>query len=246
MFSDVFKRVAFLIIYLPGLIYGCQYAYYLGLTEPINANLAELGLSNNEVLFLGLLKVIIIIFDFIDTITEISHKSLTHIFYFVLYILICFLFSYFGIHKSRRHNFRSYFSNKYYELKYYFTYLHKPVKLNPLISFISTYFIFIVLIVGFSFVAKCYYEGINETKKNVYELYGANNNLIVGTVSENSIKYQAYKVACGSYKCIGLDLDKNRTVTFLPENYKQDFSFKKFSEKYKLAENKQSNPPNKN
>lgn len=238
MFSDIFKRLAFLIIYLPGLIYGCQYAYYLGLTEPINANLAEAGLSNNEVLFLGLIKFIIMIFDFIDAITKTLSTPFMYLTYLVLYILICFLFLYFGIHKSKRHIFRSHLLDKYHNLKYYFTYSHKPIKLNPLISFISTYFIFILFVIALSFITKCYRDGIDEMTNVVYGLNSGNNNLTVGVVSESNIKYKTYKVVCGSYKCIGLDLDRNRTVTFLPENYKQSFSFEQFSKNYKPNETK--------
>lgn len=238
MFNDVFKRLAFLIVYLPGLIYGCQYSYYLGLTEPINANLAEVGLSNNEVLFFGLISTSLMLFEIIDKI----FNYLSYIPYFIGYVILCFLSLYLGIHESKRSRFRPYLHEKFFELKYYFTYRNQSTKTNQpiifIIKLITVYFFWILFLIAFLMFSASYRNGVNEVKKIVQEIHGEKNTLLIGSVSENNIKYKAYKLVCGSYKCIGLDLDKNRNVTFLPENYKQDFSFKKFSEDYKLAETK--------
>ncbi|MFW2757848.1 hypothetical protein ACN6RC_18490, partial [Acinetobacter baumannii] len=54
-----------------------------------------------------------------------------------------------------------------------------------------------------------------------------------GTVTEGDKKYKAYKIVCGNYKCIGLDLDNNRNTTFLPEQYKQNFDYQTFKDKFK-------------
>lgn len=236
MFKDILKRIAYLFVYLPALPaiwYGCKYAFYLGQTEPIGATLAEAGLSNFEVTFFGFLTFSEVFFEIISRLGSALFSSLIELSKLIFFLILCFIALWVGYHSSRRHEIKRFIYLKHTEFKFYRTYKYKPQRLKFLEYFFSIYTVIILLIIAFAFIHNSYEKGKEQIKKSLYTIYEKKDFSNTGIVTENNRKYKVYKIVCGSYKCIGLDLDKNQNTTFLPEQYKQNFSYKNFKEHYK-------------
>lgn len=241
MFKVILKRFAFLLVFLPALLvicYGCQYAYYLGQTESIGALLAEVGLNNYEVTFFGSLKFTVLLFESFDKIKLALDNLLLNFIKVISFFILSFISLWFGYHPSRRHEIKSFIYLKYTALKFYYTYNYKtpkPIKILEYYYFMI--FILLLSIIGFALIYNAYKKGEENIKGNLYLIYEKNDYSFTGTVTEGDKKYKAYKIVCGNYKCIGLDLDNNRNITFLPEQYKQDFDYQTFKEQFKEKKN---------
>ncbi|WP_336928349.1 hypothetical protein [Acinetobacter oleivorans] len=241
MFRVILKRFAFLLVFLPAslvIYYGCQYAFYLGQTESIGAWLAEAGLNNYEVTFFGFLKFTVILFEFLDKIKTTLDNLLLIIIKSISFLILSYISLWIGYHPSRRHEIKSFIYLKYTALKFYYTYNYKtpkPIKFLEYYYFII--FIFLLFILGFALIYNSYRKGEENIKENLYLIYEKNDYSFTGTVTEGEKKYKVYKIVCGNYKCIGLDLDNNRNITFLPEQYKQNFNYQKFKEQFKEKKN---------
>lgn len=241
MFRDILRRFAFLFVFLPALPaiwYGCQYALYLGQTEAIGASLAEAGLSSYEVTFFGSLTFTEILFESLDKL-KIAFDNLVLIFIkVILFLSSLFISLWIGYHPSRRHEIKNFIYLKYSALKFYYAYNYKKPKTIKLLEYYYfTIFILFLLAMGFAFIHNAYKKGEEDINENLYLIYAKKDYSFTGIVTEGEKKYKAYKVVCGNYKCIGLDLDNNRNTTFLPEQYKQKFDYKKFKEQFEKKKN---------
>lgn len=236
MFKDVLKRFAFLFVFLPALPamwYGCQYALYLGQIEPIGASLSEAGLSNYEVTFFGSFTFTEILFESIDRIKIAIENFLSIVIKIISFFIMSFISLWIGYHPSRRHEIKNFIYLKYSALKFYYSYNYKtPKPIKILEYYYFTTFTLVLLTIGFAFIHNAYNKGQKSIKENLYLIYVKKDYSFTGTVTEGDKKYKAYKIVCGNYKCIGLDLDMNRNTTFLPEQYKQNFDYKKFKEQF--------------
>lgn len=91
------KRISFFLIYLPALIFACQFAYYSGLCEPLNIHIATLGLNYSEVAFLGYLNTSILMLENFT-------KLCGYILGFVGFTLFAFILHWLAVHPLERKN----------------------------------------------------------------------------------------------------------------------------------------------
>ena len=73
------KRISFFLIYLPALIFSCQYSYFTGICEALGMEITSLGMNYSEVTFFGFLK---LSSDFMKIFTFMAIKA---------FYLLCFL-----------------------------------------------------------------------------------------------------------------------------------------------------------
>ncbi|KQE33424.1 hypothetical protein, partial [Acinetobacter baumannii] len=169
-----------------------------------------------------------------DKIKIAFHKLILIFIKVISFLTLMFISLWIGYHPSRRYEIKSFIYLKYSALKFYYTYNYKtpkPIKLLEYYYF--TIFVLFLLTIGFAFIHNAYKKGEKNIKENLYQIYIKKDYSFSGTVTEGDKKYKAYKIVCGNYKCIGLDLDNNRNTTFLPEQYKQNFDYQTFKDKFK-------------
>lgn len=105
------KLFSFFVIYLPALIFACQFSYYTGIAESIDLNISALGMNYAEVTFMGYMNISV---DILKVITNI----LWFIIFLFIYVIILLLLHWIGVHPSARHEEKYRFSSLKYSLQY--------------------------------------------------------------------------------------------------------------------------------
>ncbi|MBD2850098.1 MULTISPECIES: hypothetical protein [Acinetobacter calcoaceticus/baumannii complex] len=218
------KRISFFLIYLPALVYACQFAYYAGLCEPLGIKTSALGLSYPEVTLYGYLYTTLLIFENLFRLVILLTIALT--------ILACSILAYWK-NKYKDKSFKS-LLNKLIDLKKYIPPMLKNIT-NSLNNFgwILCFYIFIIFL---TFVLILYYynAGVTEIKNKVDEIITSTNcNYKTGYIKNNSNnKIRVEHIACGHYKCYGIAIDDKEAITYLPEQYIQPID--EFKDKIKV------------
>lgn len=219
------KRLSFFLIYLPALIFACQFAYYSGLCEPLDFRIASLGLNYSEVSFLGYLNTSIL---FLQT----FNQTALYILYIVIFLLIAFTLHIFSIHPSERKNETYKIEAKIYQLKFNIPQWKFCLSrffntfLGLLLVYLTIFILTITLILHF------YAKG----KKDLFSAYkkiqeSAECSYKDGYVLINNNLLRTQPILCGNLKCYGIDLDTNMIITYLPENYSRPLFLSKSVEK---------------
>ena len=91
------KRISFFLIYLPALIYGCQIAYFSGISEPLGIDVASLGMNYFEVSFFGYLNLS-------NSFLENFNKLMWFILGFIIFFYLAFFLYMLAIHPSEKEN----------------------------------------------------------------------------------------------------------------------------------------------
>ncbi|WP_315079808.1 hypothetical protein [Acinetobacter guillouiae] len=211
--ENLLKRISFFLIYLPALIFACQFAYYSGICEPLRVQIATLGLNYSEVSLMGYLKTSILA---LETFNETAWIVL----YIVIFTFIAFGLHMLAVHPSERKNESHRIDALYYQFKF-----NLPHWKFSIIKFLNSFlgvcliyfciFLFTILII-LNFYAKGKKELITE-----YKRIKANTTCEYkeGYVSVNNKIIRTTPILCGNYKCYGIDLDSKQIITYLPENY---------------------------
>lgn len=241
-----FRFFAFFLVYFPAFIYGYQYAYYLGLTEFLGSDIAEIGLSSHEVLFSGFIFFIGLLFERLNTILN---QLLIILCVLSLLLISIPILLYLGIHPSKRKSSIHFLKSEYVYLKS----KYKPINDRFLNIILSSQFALLIFFFGFSLLNHSLNQGKKESIDNIQQLYAfqqrceesaniteheCNFSSIknVGVVTQNNHSYKVFKILCGSYKCVGLDIESNQNITFLPENYRKNFDIQEFIKIHKSSE----------
>lgn len=211
------KRISFFLIYLPALVFGCQFAYYSGLCEPLKIYIATLGLNYSEVAFLGYLNISVLLL-------ENFNQLMLYLAGFILFCLVAFILHCLAVHPVERKNEIHRIEALWYQLKYGLPYWQNKliVFLN---SFLGHFLVYsLIFIFTISFILHFFKEGkkdLNSELKRIDEMTVCNYKQ--GYVNINNKSVRTEPILCGSNKCYGVDLDNKEIFTYLPENYRKPF-----------------------
>lgn len=214
--TEVFlKRLSFFLIYIPSLIYGCQFAYYTGISEPIGVSVSSLGMNYFEVSFLGYLNL-----------STSLLKNFNSVGYYLVWLLFylnfALLFLILGIHPSVR-------KNEVMKIKTFIfkTSLYLPIFKSNLLkkmhsSWVVSIIYFVIFIMTLLLILSFYTKGKNDIISTVNEIKTSKEcKYTTGYVSQNNERFRTQPILCGNNKCSGINIDKLEVVTYIPESYSQ-------------------------
>lgn len=209
------KRLSFFLIYLPSLIYGCQFAYFTGISEPIGVSVSSLGMNYFEVSFLGYLNIS-------TSLLQNFNSIMFFILYLVIYLQVALFFYIFAIHSSVRKTEMMRIKAFIFKSNLYFPVLRsKFLKQMHSSSAISIIY-FLIFIFTLLFILSFYTKGKNNIISTVNQIKTSKVcEYTTGYVTQNNEKFRTQPILCGNNKCSGIDLDKLEIVTYSPENYSQ-------------------------
>ena len=211
--ENFLKRISFFLIYLPALIFSCQFAYYTGLCKPLDVYISTLGMNYSEVTFLGYLTTS-------NLILEIFNELMLLFLYLVLYLIVAAMLYFLAVHPSKRKN-----ETYKVEVVYYQALYNILEWKNILIKFMNSfsgYFLiyFSIFIFTILTIVHFYEKG---KKEIIDEFYRIDHSTICeyreGYVTLDNKRIRTEQMLCGNNKCYGIDLDKKEIFTYLPENF---------------------------
>lgn len=209
------KRISFFLIYLPALIFACQFAYFSGLCEPLNIRIATLGLNYSEVAFLGYLNTSILML-------ENFNKLCWFIIGLIAFTVLAFILHFLAVHPLERKNEIHRIESIYYQFIY-----NLPKWKNDFIKFLNSFLghfliYFSIFIFTIMFIMHYYEKGKNELIAEFDRIEKTSMcNYKEGYVTLNSKNIRTEPMLCGNNKCYGIDLDNKEVFTYLPENYRR-------------------------
>lgn len=212
------KRISFFLVYLPALVYACQFAYYAGLGEPLNIHVTSLGLNYPEVVLMGYLYISLPVLESIFWLAISISFILSLIF---LTFSICWLRKY----KGTEIEYRKYIVKSFRRLKIY---LYKQK--NNLIKAINSFFgilglYFVIFIFTFLLILFYYKLGIKEIEDKVQEIFNSQAcDASDGYITSNNTKVRVKTILCGYNKCYGISLDNKEAIIYPPEQTAQPIS----------------------
>ena len=215
-FEQFLKRISFFLLYLPALVYACQFAYFSGLTEPLGVSLGSLGMNYFEVTFLGYLNLSV---GFLENFTK-----LMWIFIFIIiYLTLAAILHYFAVHPTERANEKQRIRAIIYSFEFNLPQYKANLKtllnsyLGIILIYLSIFILSLLLILGF------FTKGKNEINEFIKEVKTSKQSKhSTGYVSRDNSKYRTIPIVCGNNKCAGINLDKLEVITYLPENYSKN------------------------
>lgn len=226
--ENLLKRISFFLIYLPALIFACQFAYYSGICEPLRVQIATLGLNYSEVLLIGYL-------DTSNLALESFNELMLSLLKLMFFLFIALLFHILAVHPSERNNERYRIKALCYQIQF-----NLPEWKFSIVRFLNS-FLGIFLIYSFIFLFTIliiihYFD--NGKKELITEYKRIQTNTTCeykeGYVSVNNKIMRTAPILCGNYKCYGIDLDSKQIITYLPENYSRPFFLRDSVEKEAL------------
>ncbi|MHC0019317.1 hypothetical protein ACW2B4_16380 [Acinetobacter pittii] len=219
------KRISFFLIYLPALVYACQFAYYAGLGEPLNIHVTSLGLNYPEVVLMGYLYISLPILKFL-------FWSAISIILILTLLFLAFSICWTQNHKNKEIEYREYITKCFRRLK---NCLYKQKKdllkmINSFIGFTGLYFIIFI----FSLLLILYYYGLGtkEIKGKVQEIFNSQVcDASDGYITSNNSKVRVKTILCGYNKCYGISLDNKEAIIYPPEQFSEPIDELKFKNK---------------
>ncbi|MGN8009420.1 hypothetical protein ACTJJH_15755 [Acinetobacter sp. 22301] len=212
------KRISFFLIYLPALVYACQFAYYAGLGEPLNIHVTSLGLNYPEVVLMGYLYISLPVLQFILW----SAISIT--------LILCIVFVTFSIrwlqkHKGTKIEYREYIQKSFKRVKIGLDKQKKDLikAINSLVGILGLYFV--IFIFTFLLILFYYKLGIKEIEDKVQEIFNSQAcDTSDGYITSNNTKVRVKTILCGYNKCYGISLDNKEAIIYPPEQSAQPIS----------------------
>ncbi|MDC4610248.1 hypothetical protein NQ788_17535 [Acinetobacter baumannii] len=219
------KRISFFLIYLPALVYACQFAYYAGLGEPLNIHVTSLGLNYPEVVLMGYLYLSLPVLEFVFLLAI----SITFI--------LCLVFFTFSIrwlqkYKDTEIEYREYIEKSFRRVRIC---LYKQKKdlikaINSFLGVLGLYFV--IFIFTFLLILFYYKLGTKEIENKVQEIFSSQAcDASDGYITSNNIKVRVKTILCGYNKCYGISLDSKEAITYPPEQSSQPIDESKFKNK---------------
>lgn len=211
--ENFLKRISFFLIYLPALIFACQFAYYSGICEPLKIHIATLGMNYSEVLLIGYLNTSILTL-------ETFNKTVWIIIYIVIFGIIAFALHMIGVHPSERKNEEYRINALFYQIKF-----NIPEWKFNIINFLNSFLgIFLIYSFVFLFTILIILHYYDKGKKDLLSEYKKIQTSTVcefkeGYISLNNKLTRIAPILCGNNKCYGIDLDNKMIITYLPENF---------------------------
>ncbi|MBJ9739661.1 hypothetical protein I5523_08395 [Acinetobacter oleivorans] len=217
------KRISFFLLYLPALVYSCQFAYYAGLCEPLAIQISSLSLNYPEVMLLGYLNIALLLLHTLSLLA------------IAILILIIILFL----------SISSYWYLKHKNIEYN-KYLNRCIRISKckilrskieIVNFLNScggisVFYTVMLIFSLGIILYYYNQGTKEIEARVKEIISSKNySKDVGYITRNNKKITTYSILCGNNKCYGVDIDKKEAITYLPEEYAKPIDTSKFKNK---------------
>ncbi|MDC5107820.1 hypothetical protein OHW62_10350 [Acinetobacter baumannii] len=204
------KRISFFLVYLPALVYACQFAYYSGLCEPLNISISSLGMNYTEVMFLGYLNISV---DLLENFGKLAMYA----YGLIAYLVIAFLLHWIAVHPSERNNEKQRLRSLFYRILYEIPKIKFSLikSLNGFSGLLFLYFfIFIItILLIFSFYKK--------GEKQIIESLSEMSEINTGYILQKDKKVKVQPILCGNYKCYGIALKNREAITYLPEQYIQ-------------------------
>lgn len=219
------KRISFFLIYLPALVYACQFAYYAGLGEPLNIHVTSLGLNYPEVVLMGYLYLSLPVLEFVF----LSAISITFI--------LCLVFVTFSIrwlqkYKGTEIEYREYIEKSFRRVRIC---LYKQKKdlikiINSFVGVLGLYFV--IFIFTFLLILFYYKLGTKEIENKVQKIFNSQVcDASDGYITSNNSKVRVKTILCGYNKCYGISLNNKEAITYPPEQSSQPIDESKFKNK---------------
>lgn len=207
------KLFSFFVIYLPALIFACQFSYYTGIAESIGLDISSLGMNYAEVTFMGYMNISV---DILKIITNI----LWFIIFLVIYLILLLLLHWLAVHPSARQDEKHHFSS----IKHYLKYEWPTFKAQTSISLskfssvaLIYFFLFLFTLLLISIFFKKGQQEITNTVNNIFNTTSCTYEMAY--VTQNNTLTLVQPLLCGHYKCIGIDIKNKTAITYLPETY---------------------------
>ncbi|MDC4998213.1 hypothetical protein OHW19_16705 [Acinetobacter baumannii] len=219
------KRISFFLIYLPALVYACQFAYYAGLGEPLNIHVTSLGLNYPEVVLMGYLYISLPILKFI-------FWSAISIIFILTLLFLTFSIYWAQNHKNKEIEYHEYIRKCFKKLKICL-YKQKKYLLKMINSFIGVTGLYFIIFI-FSLLLILYYYGLGtkEIKSKVQEIFNSQAcNSTDGYITSNNTKVRVETILCGYNKCYGISLDNKEAIIYPPEQFSEPIDESKFKNK---------------
>lgn len=213
------KRISFFLVYLPALVYACQFAYYSGLCEPLNISISSLGMNYTEVMFLGYLNISV---DLLENFGKLAMYA----YGLIAYLVIAFLLHWIAVHPSERKNEKQRLRSLFYSILYEIPKIKFSI-IKSLNSFSGLLFLyFFIFIITILLIFSFYKKGEKQINESISEMSEINN----GYILQKEKKVMVQPILCGNYKCYGISLKTREAITYLPEQYIQPIDVSKFKE----------------
>lgn len=216
------KRISFFLIYLPALVYACQFARYAGYCEPLEIEIFSLSLNYPEVMLFGYLNTALLILETLSKLIMIGGGLL------ILFFLILILFWHIK-YKNKEVNFKiflgksfDYIKSKSFEIK------------NEIKDFLNSFwglsvFYMLMLIFTLGLILYQYSQGVKEVQKEVSVLLTSTQPIPnLGYITRNGKKTLIQPILCGNNKCYGISPYKQVAIIYLPEEYTKPIDVSNF------------------
>ncbi len=230
--ENFLKRISFFLIYLPALIFACQFAYYSGICEPLNVHIATLGMNYSEVLLMGYLNTSVLAL-------ETFNKTALMFLYITIFTIIAFILHIFAVHPSERKNEFHKIDALYYQIKFNIPEWKSNI-INFLNSFLGIFLIYSCIFLFTIMIILHYFEkGKKEILSGFKEIQSSTQcEYKEGYVLVSDKLTRTTPILCGNNKCYGIDLDHKLIITYLPENYSRPLFLRDSIEKEILKKDK--------
>lgn len=209
------KRISFFLIYLPALIYGCQIAYFSGISEPLGIDVASLGMNYFEVSFFGYLNLS-------NSFLENFNKLMWFILGFIIFFYLAFFLYMLAIHPSEKENQKHKIKALIFGLEFQIPIIYSNF-IKMMNSFWATTTIyFIIFFLSLLLILAFYSKGKKDIISTVEQIKTSQVcEYSTGYINQNNDRFRVKPILCGNYKCYGINLDKLEVITYLPEDYSQ-------------------------
>ncbi|MDC5596407.1 hypothetical protein QZK29_11960 [Acinetobacter baumannii] len=216
------KRISFFLIYLPALVYACQFARYAGYCEPLEIEIFSLSLNYPEVMLFGYLNTALLVLETISKLVMIGGGL-------IILLFLTLIFVWHLKHKNEKVNFKDFIG----KIEDFIKSTSSKIK-NEIKDFLNSFwglcvFYILMLIFTLGLILYQYSQGVKEVKKEVAEILNSTQPVPnLGYITRNGKKTLIHPILCGNNKCYGISPYKQVAIIYLPEEYTKPIDISKF------------------
>ncbi|MCF1333110.1 hypothetical protein NRA40_11530 [Acinetobacter baumannii] len=216
------KRISFFLIYLPALVYACQFARYAGYCEPLEIEIFSLSLNYPEVMLFGYLNTALLVLETLSKLIKIGGGLL-------IFLFLALIFVWHLKYKNEKVTFKEFIG----KIEDFIKSRSSKIK-NEIKDFLNSFwglsvFYLCMLILTLGLILYQYSQGVKEVQKEVSILLASTQpppNL--GYITRNGKKTLIQPILCGNNKCYGISPYKQEAIVYLPEEYTKPIDVSKF------------------
>ncbi|CAI3107710.1 hypothetical protein MWMV17_MWMV17_00477 [Acinetobacter calcoaceticus] len=215
------KRISFFLIYLPALVYACQFARYAGYCEPLNIEIFSLSLDYPEVMLFGYLNTALLLLETLSKLIIVGGEL-------IIFLFLVLIFIWYIKYKKEKIHFKDFLGKAEVFTKSKISKIKNEIKgfLNSFWGLCIFYILMLIFTLGL--ILYHYSQGVKAVEKEVLDILTSTQPIEnLGYITRNGKKTLMHPILCGNNKCYGISPYKQVAIVYLPEEYTKPIDISK-------------------